>query len=158
MAEEQVTPIKVANLSWMRILDENIPRMIVDALRPRARYKGHSGLPIRYSSIPISGHWLSRSPCAYHNGQRLHGAGRGQVLEIVARRALILTGSGTVIGLCAALGAGRLLGQVLYGVEPADPFTFMTVFLMMLAIALLACWVPARRAIRINPVMALRQE
>ena len=86
------------------------------------------------------------------------GASQGQVLAIVARRALLLIGSGTVIGLGTALAAGRLLGQILYGVEPTDPFTFATVFVLMLAIASLACWIPARRAIRINPVTALRQE
>ena len=86
------------------------------------------------------------------------GASQGQVLAIVGRRALLLIGSGTAIGLGAALAAGRLLERILYGVEPTDPLTFATVLLLMLAIALLACWIPARRAIRINPITALRQE
>jgi putative ABC transport system permease protein len=86
------------------------------------------------------------------------GASQGQVLAIVGRRALLLIGSGTAIGLGAALAAGRLLERILYGVEPTDPLTFATVLLLMLAIALMACWIPARRAIRINPITALRQE
>ena len=86
------------------------------------------------------------------------GASQGQVLAIVARRAVLLIGSGTVVGLVMALAAGRLLEQILYGVQPTDPLTLAIVFLMMLAIAALACWIPARRAIRINPVNALRQE
>ena len=86
------------------------------------------------------------------------GASQGQVLAIVARRALWLIGSGTIAGLALALAAGRFLEQILYGVEPGDPMTLGIVLLMMLGIASLACWIPARRAIRINPVTALRQE
>jgi predicted permease len=86
------------------------------------------------------------------------GARQGQILGIVGRRALVLIGAGTAIGLAAALLAGRFLGQILYGVEPTDPLTFATVLLLTLAIACLACWIPARRAIRIDPIAALRQE
>jgi predicted permease len=86
------------------------------------------------------------------------GASRGQVLAIVARRALLLIGSGTVAGLIVALAAGRLLEKILYGVQPSDPLTLAIVLAMMLSIAALACSIPARRAIRINPVTALRQE
>jgi len=86
------------------------------------------------------------------------GASQGQVLAIVARRALLLIGSGTLAGLAVALAAGRFLERILYGVQPTDPLTLAIVLLLMLAIAALACWIPARRAIRINPVTALRQE
>jgi predicted permease len=86
------------------------------------------------------------------------GADQGQVLRVVARRALVLIGCGTVLGLGSALLAGRLLGQLLYGIEPTDPATFATVFLMILGISGLACWVPARRAIQVDPLTALRQE
>jgi predicted permease len=86
------------------------------------------------------------------------GAGQSQVLAIVIRRALVLIGSGTIAGLAVALAAGRLLGQLLYGIRPADPVTLATVLLLMLAIAGMACWIPARRAIRIHPASALRQE
>jgi len=86
------------------------------------------------------------------------GAGQGQVLRSVGRRAMILVACGTAIGLGAALLAGRLLGQILYGVEPTDPATFATVFLSILGIAAVASWIPARRAIRIDPLSALRQE
>ena len=86
------------------------------------------------------------------------GASQGQVLAIVARRAVLLIGSGTIAGLGVALAAGRFLEQILYGVQPTDPLTLAIVLLLLLAIAALACWIPARRAIRINPVTALRQE
>jgi ABC-type antimicrobial peptide transport system permease subunit len=80
------------------------------------------------------------------------------VLGLIGRRALILIGAGTAVGLGLALFVARLLGQILYGVEPTDPVTYATVFLMILAIAAVACLIPALRAIRINPVSALRQE
>ena len=86
------------------------------------------------------------------------GASQSQVLAIVARRALWLIGSGTLVGLAVALAAGRFLEKILYGVQPTDPLTLAIVLAMMLSIAALACWIPARRAIRINPVTALRQE
>jgi predicted permease len=86
------------------------------------------------------------------------GASHRQVLAIVARRALLLIGSGTLVGLAVALAAGRFLEKILYGVQPTDPATLAIVLAMMLAIAALACWIPARRAMRINPVTALRQE
>jgi len=63
-----------------------------------------------------------------------------------------------VLGLAAALVVGRLLGQILYGIQPTDPLTFAIVVLLMAAVATLACWVPARRAILIDPMRALRQE
>jgi predicted permease len=86
------------------------------------------------------------------------GASQSQVLGMVARRSLLLIGAGTIAGLLAALAIGGLLGQILYGVEPHDPATFATVFCSMLLITAVACWIPARRAIRIDPVRALRQE
>ncbi|MEO8028631.1 MAG: FtsX-like permease family protein, partial [Bryobacteraceae bacterium] len=86
------------------------------------------------------------------------GASQGSVLGMIARRAAILIGTGTLIGLGAALALARLLGQILYGVEATDPLTYAIVFVLMLSIAVLACWLPARRAIRIDPMTSLRQE
>jgi predicted permease len=86
------------------------------------------------------------------------GASQTQVLGMIAKRAVMLIGSGTVVGLGAAILLARLLSQILYGVQPTDPVTYAVVFLMMLTIALLACWIPARRAIRIDPMTSLRQE
>jgi len=86
------------------------------------------------------------------------GASQAQVLGMIGRRALMLVGTGTAVGLGLALMVARLLGQILYGVEPTDPVTYAAVFLMILAITAVACCIPAMRAIRINPVSALRQE
>ena len=86
------------------------------------------------------------------------GANHRQVLGSIARSALILVGSGTMAGLGLALVVGRLLKQILYGIEPADPLTFAIVPAMLLVIGALACWIPARRAMRIDPIQALRNE
>jgi predicted permease len=86
------------------------------------------------------------------------GATQAQVLESVARRAATLIGTGLVLGLGMALFAGRLLGRLLYGVKPTDPLSFAIVFGLMLAIGAAATFLPARRATRIDPTQALRQE
>ena len=65
---------------------------------------------------------------------------------------------GLGVGLLACVGLGRLMESVLYGVSPLDPFNLGTVAVVMIVIGLLASWVPAHRATRVNPVEALRNE
>jgi ABC-type antimicrobial peptide transport system permease subunit len=86
------------------------------------------------------------------------GAGRGTVFAMVVGQGARLAGIGIAIGLLAALGVTRLMAAFLYGVQPTDPLTFVTVSLLLAAIALLACYVPAHRATRVDPMMALRYE
>lgn len=87
------------------------------------------------------------------------GAQRRDVLRLVLRHGIILTGIGISIGLVAAFVATRLLDtQQLYGVRPTDAFTFVAGALLLAAVSLLACYIPARRATRIDPLVALRYE
>jgi predicted permease len=86
------------------------------------------------------------------------GASQAQVLASVARRATTLIGTGLVLGLGMALAAGRVLERILYGVKPSDPLTFAIVFAIMLGVGVAATFLPARRATRIDPLQALRQE
>jgi ABC-type antimicrobial peptide transport system permease subunit len=66
--------------------------------------------------------------------------------------------AGAAVGLVASLIVSRLMGGVLYGVRPTDPLTFAGVVLLLIGVALLACYIPARRAIRVDPLVALRHE
>ncbi|MGA7318495.1 MAG: hypothetical protein WBX22_31525, partial [Silvibacterium sp.] len=69
-----------------------------------------------------------------------------------------VTSVGLVIGIGAALASARLLSALLYGIRPDDPETVLIVSAGMTAVAVLACYIPARRAVRVNPVVALRYE
>jgi predicted permease len=86
------------------------------------------------------------------------GAQPGDVLRRVLRESLWMLLAGSSAGLLAALGASRLLARLLFGVTPTDPGTYFGVTLVLMAVALTACYLPARRAVRLDPLMALRHE
>jgi putative ABC transport system permease protein len=76
----------------------------------------------------------------------------------VFKQGLLLTGLGLALGLLAAVSLTRLIQTLLYGVGPTDPLTFVAVALLLASVALLACWIPARRATKVDPMVALRCE
>jgi len=86
------------------------------------------------------------------------GARRTDVLTLVMRQGMALACSGVGLGLLASLPLGRLLAGLLFGVAPTDATTFAAVSIVMVAAAFLACYVPARRATRVDPMVALRAE
>jgi ABC-type antimicrobial peptide transport system permease subunit len=86
------------------------------------------------------------------------GAGAPNVLRLVLRRGLVLTGAGVVLGAAAAMGLTRVLGDLLFRVSPRDPLAFGVALAIMLAASMSACFVPAWRATRIDPLCALRQD
>ncbi|MGA8026316.1 MAG: FtsX-like permease family protein [Bryobacteraceae bacterium] len=86
------------------------------------------------------------------------GAERGNVLSLVTRLGLKLTMIGIAGGAVLAIGLTRLIARFLFGVSPADPATLAAVALVLASVALLACYVPARRATRVDPMVALRHE
>ncbi|MDE3180585.1 MAG: ABC transporter permease [Acidobacteriota bacterium] len=103
---------------------------------------------------------------SYSVSQRTHeigirtalGAQKRDVLALILRGGMSLTVIGVAIGIAAALALTRFLSSMLFGVKPADPITFVAVSLILVGVALLACYIPARRAARIDPMAALRHE
>jgi putative ABC transport system permease protein len=86
------------------------------------------------------------------------GAQRRNILQMVLRQGLGLAIAGAAVGLVCALIVSHLMAGLLYGVRPTDPLTFAGVALLLIGVALLACYIPARRAIRVDPLVALRYE
>ena len=86
------------------------------------------------------------------------GASRSNILRIVLRQGLGLAAVGAAVGLVCALIVSQLMASLLYGIRPTDPLTFAGVAFLFLGVALLACYLPARRAIRVDPMIALRYE
>jgi ABC-type lipoprotein release transport system permease subunit len=86
------------------------------------------------------------------------GGSRGEVLRLIVGQGMRVVVAGVVLGLATALVLTRLITGLLFGIEPVDGLTFGAVALLMLGVALFACVTPARRAIRVEPAVALRAE
>jgi len=86
------------------------------------------------------------------------GAQSGDVLRLILRQGMLLAVIGAAFGLALGFGGTRLLKTLLYGVSAADPMTFAVVTLLLGSVTLLACWLPAHRATRVDPMIALRTE
>lgn len=90
--------------------------------------------------------------------RRALGARMADVLHLILGQGLMLVATGALIGIGIALATGRVLRAYLFGVRSADPVTFVSVAVLLAAVGLVACWLPARRAARVDPMEALRCE
>jgi ABC-type antimicrobial peptide transport system permease subunit len=86
------------------------------------------------------------------------GADRAQILKLIIRQGMTSTLIGVAVGLAAALGITRVLSSLLYGVKASDPSIFAAVAVVLTAVAAFATYIPARRAMNVDPVIALRDE
>ena len=86
------------------------------------------------------------------------GASRRNILALVIRQGMTLMGLGVVIGLAAAFAASQAITTLLFGISPLDPLTYFGVIALLLAVSAIACWIPAWRAARVDPMVALRYE
>jgi putative ABC transport system permease protein len=143
----------------VRVYDEYISRALA---RPRFNallLSIFAGVALLLTAIGIYG------VVAYSVAQRRQeigirmalGAQRSDVMRLIVGGGMRLTAAGVVVGIAAALALTRLLETLLYGVRPFDPATFGGVAILLAFIALLACWLPAARAARSNPITALRE-
>jgi predicted lysophospholipase L1 biosynthesis ABC-type transport system permease subunit len=144
----------------LRTLDQVIDRLLVRE-RIVAQLAGFfSGFALLLASLGIYG-LLSYSVTQRTReiGVRIAlGATLRDIIRLVLRQGLALGLIGCALGIGAALAVTRSVASLLYGVHPADPFTFAAVTGLLVGVALTACWLPARRAAKVDPTLALRAE
>ncbi len=119
-----------------------------------------AGLALVLSTVGIYGVMAySVSRRAHEIGVRMAlGAGAGQVLKLVLKDGMSLAFAGIAVGLLGAFGLTRLMASLLFGISPKDPLTFASVAAFLALVALIACYIPARRATKVDPLIALRSE
>ena len=162
----------IALFRQIRALDPNLPVYPVKTLE---QYRRDYLIDKRFQAALIGGFGLLALALAslglygalsYSVAQRTQeigvrmalGARAGDVLWLVVGQGIRLTAIGGALGLAGAFVAARVLKSLLYGVTATDPLTFIVIPLLLTLVALLACWIPARRATKVDPMIALRCE
>lgn len=158
---KQVTDLdKNLPLYGVQTMDDVLSEEVATQRFNAGALAGFAGLAALLAAVGIYG------VMAYAVGQRTHeigvrmalGAGPQNVLRMVLQQGLLLALIGVALGVAASFALTRLMSSMLFGVKPSDPATFAGVAIVLLTVALAACWIPARRATRVDPVIALRYE
>jgi putative ABC transport system permease protein len=147
-------------VSDVRTMDEIVAQSARSRRWTMALLTVFAGLALLLALIGIYGvmSWLVTQRTREIGIRMALGAGRGQVLGMVIRYGIALSGAGMALGIGGALALRRVLSGLVFEVSTADPLIYGAVALLMLGVALLACYVPARRAARVDPLIALRWE
>ena len=147
-------------LTSVRVFDEYISRSLARARFNTLLLSIFAATALVLTAIGIYG------VLAYSVAQRTSeigirialGAGKSSIFRLIVGQAMALVGISLVVGLAGAFAATRLLNSLLFGVGASDPGTFAGIVVLLSAVAFIAAWVPARRATRVNPIIALRAE
>jgi putative ABC transport system permease protein len=147
-------------LEQIRTMDQIVDQSLVSDRFMTALYASFAGVALLLAAIGIYG------VMAFVVAQRKHeiglhiafGASQGRVVSFVLKEGLVLAASGLGLGLIGAFFVGRLLRNLLYGVGSMDSIALSAVAVTLFAAASLACYIPARRAARVDPMVALRDE
>jgi putative ABC transport system permease protein len=141
-------------------MDERIGRSLSSRRFSMVLLALFAGLALTLAAVGIYG------IVAYSVTERTHeigvrvalGAQRRDVMAMVVGQGMAMTLVGTAIGVAASAALARLMSSLLFGVSAVDPATFVAIPLLLIAVALAACYVPARRAMRVDPLQTLRAE
>ena len=147
-------------LTQVRVFDEYMSRTLAKPRFNALLLSIFAGTALLLTAIGIYG------VLAYSVSQRTNeigirialGAGQSNIFRLIVGQAMLLVAISMAIGLLGAFMATHFLNSLLYGVAAWDPITFASIAMLIAAVAFLACWLPARRATRVNPVIALRAE
>jgi putative ABC transport system permease protein len=147
-------------LSWVRTMDQMIDLNVADRRQVLTLLATFAALALVLACIGLYGVLSSAvTQRSRELGLRMAlGASGGSVQRLVVGRGLLLTAFGLAIGLGASLALTGLMKNLLYGVEAVDPATFAGVAAFLGGVAMVACWIPARRASRLDPMVVLREE
>ena len=147
-------------ISHIRTLDELVARSVSQRRFNMLALAILAGVALLLAAVGLYGVMsYSVEQRAHEIGVRMAlGAQTRDVLRLVVKQGMTLTLIGGLIGLIAALGLTRLIKNLLFGVSATDPVTFLVIAPLLALVALLACYLPARRATKVDPLMALKAE